>query len=350
MRPGDHVASAIAASGVGIYDSLVGRPELVYDLPTLEARLNAGLRGLRLNYPLRTRAKVTKSAVAAVLGYPVPTSFGRTQPRFPGQNLDVYVQKADNLQIWNEEVSALRRYALIRVNDSDVVVAVRVLTGEAIALLDPAGTLTTKYQAKRRPGKSGSLLVTPQDTTRFRHILIPGPLTAEQLAHTSTVTSPKPRLVFPIAEIHRRMIGLVGARVRDPGLLQDRNRGVALQKLVGRVLDIPSYADIGQFPDVLSQALEVKLQLSSTIDLGLVTPDSTTSAPELGDTLRHCDVRYSVVYATRTGENEVLIREVVTSTGEGFFSEFQRFEGLVQNAKLQIPLPRDLFNAERLRD
>lgn len=344
--PGDRIAAEIAASGLSIYDDLVQRPKLFYDLPTLEARLHNALYGLRLDYPLRTRAKVAKAAVAKALGYAAPKSFRKTQPRFPGQDLDVFVQKSDNLQIWNEEVSPRRRYALMRVDKDDTVSAVRVLTGESIALLDHTGTLTTKFQAKRRLGRSGTSLVTPADTEQFRRTLSPKDLTAEAMIGMTTASLPKPGLVLPIAVVHERLVSLVGRGIVDPGLLQDRNRGAALQKLVGEALGIPSYADTGQFPDVRSQALEVKLQLGPTIDLGLVTPGSPEPAQELGSELRHCDVRYVIAYAHRLDDETIRIDAIVTSTGEGFFEEFQRFEGLITNAKRQIPLPRGLFESE----
>ena len=57
--------------------------------------------------------------------------------------------EADNLQVWNEEIAPLRRYAIIRLSEQNVVTTVRVATGEELALLDRTGTLTQKYQAKR---------------------------------------------------------------------------------------------------------------------------------------------------------------------------------------------------------
>ena len=44
------------------------------------------------------------------------------------------------------------------------------------------------------------------------------------------------------------------------------------------------------------------------------------------------------------------VEAIVMATGASFFNEFQRFEGLVQNRKLQIPLPADLFDSEGLAD
>jgi hypothetical protein len=53
-------------------------------------------------------------------------------------------------------------------------------------------------------------------------------------------------------------------------------------------------------------------------------------------------VRYGVFYGRLTG-TEVQIENLVLTKGQDFFSFFQRFEGKVVNAKLQIPLPRDFF-------
>src|SRR5947209_7598668 len=100
-RSASQIARAVARSGRTIYDSLETRPDLFYDILTLEEHLRARLLGLNLAYPIRTRSRVVKQAVCRVLGYPVPPKFIRTRPRFPGQDLDVYVQKADNVQIWN---------------------------------------------------------------------------------------------------------------------------------------------------------------------------------------------------------------------------------------------------------
>src|SRR6185437_11549855 len=110
--------------------------------PELQRLLDDGLRGLSLaGLPLRTRSKVVKERVCGVLGYPIPASFRKTQPRFPGQMFDTYTQKSNNLQVWNEELEPTRRYVLIRVANDDVVTRVKVVTGDTLALLDTTGTL-----------------------------------------------------------------------------------------------------------------------------------------------------------------------------------------------------------------
>ncbi len=65
----------------------------------------------------------------AAQDYPVPFSFARVQPRFPGQLFDTYTQKSNNLQIWNEEIVPSRRYVIVRVADDGKIVKVKVVTG-----------------------------------------------------------------------------------------------------------------------------------------------------------------------------------------------------------------------------
>jgi hypothetical protein len=140
---------ALSKSGKTIYDSLRESPEFFLPGGDLESIIRDGLMGFDLNYPLRTRSKVLKSKICEILGYPVPTSFKKSKPRFPGQDFDTYVQKSNNLQIWNEEIVPTRRYVIIRLDESSKVTGVRVVTGGILARLDTTGTLTKKYQAQK---------------------------------------------------------------------------------------------------------------------------------------------------------------------------------------------------------
>ena len=112
---------AIRRSGLTIYDPIPAeRQELFIASKALEGILRESLVGFSLEgLALRTRSKVIKTEICKAIGYPVPGSFKKTQPRFPGQNFDVYIQKSDNLQVWNEELDAARRYVLVRVDEDD---------------------------------------------------------------------------------------------------------------------------------------------------------------------------------------------------------------------------------------
>jgi hypothetical protein len=336
--------AAIAQSGLSIYDRLDERADLFLDIDELREILNTKLIGLKLgSYPIRTRSKIFKSAVCTALSYPVPQSFEKTRPRFPGQDFDTYVQKSNNLQIWNEDVSPTRRYVIARCDAKGIITTVKIVTGETIAKLDRTGTLTRKYQASRKRSGTGSKLVSAYDTPNFRAKLAPSDsLAPSTLKQISPTDRPNKAQVLTVAAIYNRLKTLVGRTIENPGTDQERNRGVGLQRAVCDVLGLKEYADKGQHPDILSQALEVKLQTARTIDLGLVSPDGTDPAQEAG--INHCDIRYAVVYGELVGTDVIKLTEVVVSTGEHFFQEFEKFAGKVVNAKRQLPLPANFFD------
>jgi hypothetical protein len=336
------VDGTLSKSGKTIYDPLRESPEFFLPGGDLESIIRDGLMGFDLNYPLRTRSKVLKSRICEILGYPIPTSFKRSKPRFPGQDFDTYVQKSNNLQIWNEEIVPTRRYVVIRLDESSKVVGVRVVTGEILARLDTTGTLTKKYQAKNREPVVASVLVSQSDAYSVHDAVTTIPnqtLTLERRGGRKLVLDFERFL--PVDALYRRLLKLVGSRLSDPGLDQERNRGAALHKAVCEVLGMAEYCDTGSFPDVMEQLLEIKLQTAPTIDLGLISPDDATPLDFL-PRVRHCDVRYAVFYG-QVGGAEVRLDHLVLACGADFFSFFQRFEGKVVNAKLQIPLPRDFF-------
>lgn len=339
-------ADAVRASGHTIYDSLLlESPELFFRDDELEVLLAERLLSQEVSGPIRSRSKVAKQIVAEALGYEPPASFKRINPGFPGQDLDVHVQVSDNLQIWNQEVSPERRYVLIRPDDLGIVRAVKVVRGQQVAQWDRTGTLTSKFQAKRIPGRAGSTLVTEVDTIPLTRVLRPGSVSAYVLASQGSGARPEPGEVLSIAEIYNRALALVGTRLPAVGAGQDRVRGEQLQEAVTSALGVGRHDNHGQWPDLVSQALEVKLQTSPTIDLGLVLPTDTGPAMAVGYDLRHCDARYLVAYGEIMSSGETGITEIVVSTGAEFFDEFVQFGGLVTNSKRQIPLPSGLFEA-----
>jgi hypothetical protein len=218
---------------------------------------------------------------------------------------------------------------LIRVDAANCVACVRVVTGEKLAAFDTTGTLTHKYQARAKSPVTASVLASRTDTPNVVEKLIRG-------KHRAWPT------FLPIAEVFDRLSGLCGIVLRNPGLDQERNRGGELHRAVCQHLDTRDSRDSGQFPDVVEQLLEIKLQTASTIDLGLVCPDHTDPLADI-PSVRQCDVRYAVFYATMQG-NKIRISNLVLATGADFFSFFNRFGGKTRNSKLQIPLPKNFFD------
>lgn len=317
-----------------------------YWIPTvsLEYLLNAKLVGLSLDgLALRTRSKIVKEAVCAALGYPVPKSFKRTKPRFLGQQLDICTQKARNVQIYNEELSPSRRYAIVQISEHGVVLKVKVVNGQELAMLDTTGKITRKYQASLSLGSENKELISSHDTFEISQHIQPH---QNFSAAISPVDDPASGYLLPIKDIFSKLSQLINYSFTDPGMDQERNRGAVLHSLICQCLGYSRYEDNGRFPDIRHQLLEVKLQTSPTIDLGLIQPNSTEhlDIPKIGNYHPlHCDTRYALFYAAKNGATITLTHLFVT-TGTDFFTRFRRFEGKVTNGKIQIPLPRGFWD------
>lgn len=327
---------------LSIYDSLkltdakyLSDEELGYLLS--EALIGLSTKGL----PNRTRSKVVKSAICEALGYCAPAVFKKSKPRFPGQNFDTYVQKSTNLQIWNEEIIKERRYVIIQVSEDDKVINLKLINGENLVKLDTTGTLTQKYQAR-----VVDLTSTPTVFSKMDSDAVRPHLDKKNLSEfiVSPAHEPKAGKLLSLNEIGKRLSGLIGFEFKDLGRDQERNRGAIIHAHICKVLGYKTYEDNGQFPDILNQLLEVKLQISPTIDLGLVLPTSEKVLLNIGETeIRHCDVRYVVVIGSLKN-GKIKITNFALGIGADFFSQFKRFEGKGINKKLQIPLPRDFFS------
>lgn len=271
--------------------------------PSLENTLKNLLEGRSdlAGLPVKTRSKRAKELVCEVLGFPVPKTFPKTSPRLPALNADVYVQNSNNMQVWNQDVDDSINYIIIILKD-DLIWNVKVLTGTELSVMDNTGTLTTKYQALRKPHSTASFI----DRDSQPHII-------------ST------------RDLYDRLSILKGVCLPDPGPTQDRARGRILHTHITSLLKI-SDIDDGQFPDIPSQLIEVKLQLSPTVDLGKILPTDPIAR----------DVRYVVIYADTDGKTMTLT-DVVVVHGQDFFSLFTQTGGNVSNAKIQIKLPKEWF-------
>lgn len=288
--------------------------------------------------PLRTRSKVVKQHICRALGYPVPTRFRKTRPRFLGQDFDVYVQKSDNLQIWNDSISRDRRYVIIRVDKDDIVSSVWVVTGDRLSPLDTSGTLTIKHQAHLRLSDSATELVTVHDTAWLDSITASN---VEITPSMSPTDMPRVGQLMSIVDLFKKLEPLVGMRFSDSGYDQERNRAASLVRIICEKLGYSRYRDSGQFPDITHQLLEIKLQTSPTIDLGMVRPDDEGILEHIpsisGRRVRCCDVRYALFYGN-VNEGTVTIDQFFLTTGAKFFERFPQFQGKVVNRKLQIHL------------
>lgn len=333
-------ASRIRNSGLSIYDLISdSREDLFIPLYALEKILTDELVGISLyGLPLRTRSKVVKTKICEALGYPVPKSFKKTQPRFLGQNFDVYTQKSLNVQIWNEDIDAARRYVFIRVNEFDVITAVRAISGEQLVKYDKTGHLTTKYQATMHSFDE-SHLFSSHDTKNIENWI------SDNFCSLKNVNPnfyPRRDELLPIAEVYRRLLPLVGTTISYIDAVQERNRGAALHELICKHLGYSIYEDDGMYPDIANQLLEVKLQTSPTIDLGLHSPQDGEMIVAVGNTEFFSeDVRYVIFDGQVIGDN-ILLRKLYLVSGADFNEFFPIWKN--KNAKFQLPLPPYFFD------
>jgi len=335
--------SGIKQSGLTIYDLIGQDSPLWIPTPTLEKILNEKLGDISLaGLPNRTRSKKVKELVCEALGYPVPSSFRKTQPRFPCQNFDVYNQKSDNLQIWNEATDATRRYVIVKIANDDVIQTVKIVSGDILAKLDTTGTLTQKFQAVIDGVHQKSALISNNDTNALLPHVATGLLPLDNISPNAVPTG---GLILSIQTIFKKLALMVGKTIPDHGSTQDRKRGDNLHRLVCQSLGYRFYEDDGQFPDIRHQLLEVKMQTAPTIDLGKILPTDTARLPFLPDSLplRFCDVRYAIFYGG-INNNDITITNFYLVSGVDFFTRFRQFQGNVKNSKIQIHLPADFFD------
>lgn len=161
-------------------------------------------------------------------------------------------------------------------------------------------------------------------------------------ASISPLDAPSSGNALDIATVYRSLISLVGRTFTDPGQTQERNRGSVVHRESCAALGLSHYADHGQFPDILSQLLEVKLQLARTIHLGLELPSSGTLLASANGVIAARDVRYAIFYGLRAN-SKFTLTDLVVTTGQDFFKEFRQFAGKISNSKLQLRLPGEWF-------
>lgn len=282
---------------------------------------------------------MVKKEICRALGYPVPPSFKKTQPRFWGQNFDVYTQKSLNVQIWNEDVDPLRRYVFLRVNEDDIITSVRVITGDILVQYDRTGTLTQKFQARMQPYTDN--ICSRHDTPTVSDWIIENNCS---LLEVSPNEFPRRNQLLRISEVYRRLLPMVGSTINYLDAIQERNRGAELHALICNHLGYSYYDDNGTYPDIANQLLEIKLQTSPTIDLGLHSPEDGKPIATIGQTTFYSkDIRYAIFNGIIRG-NRVELRNLYLVTGDDFSSYFPLFQGKGTNKKIQLPLPYDFFD------
>lgn len=332
----------IKKSGLTIYDFISKDDKDLYiPIEELERIIEKGMVGVSVDgLALKTRSKFVKSQICEILGYPVPKSFKRTKPTFLGQNFDVYTQERRNLQVWNEPVDPERRYVILKVNEDKTISRVKVITGEELVKYDRTGTLTQKYQA-RMNSRNESVLFSLNDTARVKRWSTDDTCVLVDVAPNSM---PKKNQLLRIASVYSKLLPMVGKSIDYLDAVQERNRGAELHKMICEHLGYSKYEDDGSYPDLVNQLIEIKLQTSPTIDLGLHSPeDGADVVVAAGTTFKSEDIRY-VVFEGEVNHDKILLKYLYMVNGKDFTDAFPLFKGKGTNAKLQLPLPNNFFD------
>lgn len=332
-------AETISTSHLEIHEKAPA--DLVYSLEELRYLLRNHLKGLSLHgLPLRTRSKRVKTEVCNALGYPIPAKFTKTHPRFLGQDLDIFTQKSNNLQIWNEDIDLKRRYAIIKLNSHDDIETVSVVTGKTLNDLANTKTLTSKFQATMRHFDK-SILFSSSDTSNVKDLLCCNYCPTNKMP----TDPPNGKELLPISSIFSLLLPLVGTTLTYSGATQERNRGANLHEKICTLLGYKTFKDNGCFPDIPHQLIEVKLQTSPTIDLGQHAPTETLPLFKVNKRAICCnDIRYVIFDGKLSNEDTILLSNLYVVTGKDFSSVFRLFEGRKINKKRQIPLPSSFFD------
>jgi hypothetical protein len=166
----------------------------------------------------------------------------------------------------------------------------------------------------------------------------------ESLSWINPNSLPKQSQFLTIKDIYQKLLPIIGNTIDYIDATQERNRGAIIHKMICKKLGYSSYEDNGNYPDLTNQLLEIKLQTSPTIDLGLHSPEDNSVVVETPDCIfRSEDIRYAI-FDGEVIKDKIFLKALYIVNGCDFTKNFPLFKGKIQNAKLQLLLPTDFFN------
>lgn len=153
------------------------------------------------------------------------------------------------------------------------------------------------------------------------------------------VEEPKLDELFSIEAIKERVAKkLIGQKLDSAAT---KNRGQALERMVLNLLGYKAKEDsllYGGFPDIKNQLLEVKVQDSPTVDLGMYTPESEEIVfSDLG--ISTFDIRYLIAL---TNPNTEIIEGIILSPGKYLGELFSYVSN--KSYKCQRSIPMSFFD------
>lgn len=300
--------------------------------------------------------------VLNLLGYKKPSGLRteearRNKPKFKHQMMDIFAQKHNNLQVWNyipySEERSNCRYVIFKVDDEKIL-GVIIKTGKELKDWDMTSTKTIKWQAmvkyRNRRETVDKIILSKKDPIFSKFNFNKNDLDSienrlEKIKELQIEkqnllkSSPVPELLVTIEELGILLKSLLNIEIR---YMSEKVIGQNFQGLVAKELGYDFREGFsmnsGQFPDIIHQLIETKIQISPTIDLGCHLPISNELLPFNWNKneLTPRDIRYIIALADKT-EDVVKIRGMVITSGEEFDKFFSLCVGT--NFKVQMTIP-----------
>ena len=296
--------------------------------------------------------------VLKLLGYRKPLGLRtkeakENKPKFRHQLMDIFIQKHNNLQVWNyipyTKERSNCRYVIFKVDDERILGLI-VVTGKDIKDWDRTSTRTIKWQATIRDRTKrealGKIILSKSDPilskfnlnenlkpieSRIREIR-----ELQKERQFLLKSSPNPKFMVTIRELGVLLEPLLNTKMK---LASEKLIGQSFQELVARELGYGfregSSKNSGQFPDITHQLIETKIQISPTIDLGHHLPISNKllSFRWNKNQITPRDIRYVIALASKT-EEYVEVEGIIITSGE----EFERFFSICEGTSFKVQM------------
>jgi hypothetical protein len=286
-------------------------------------------------------------------------------PRILLEYIDTYIVTTGdsyNLQVWNrnpagssvqveyasgEKLSAKDvRFVFLRVNPhTEKIESILILSPEYIERnFGRFGKPTIKHQLIITPKTRESILKNNPPLIFYPDTLAIA-MNAQYMYKTpqgSIRDKPVIGYIMSLEVLRDRLVSqIIGAKLDK---VPTKNRGQALEILVARQLGYtPSKNELlsGGYPDIRNQALEVKVQDSPTIDLGMFSPQFEESVPSCPG-ITTLDIRYLI---TLTDKETSTVRGAILCPG----SRLGEHGSYVSNVsyKCQRSIPMKFFDRHR---
>jgi hypothetical protein len=266
-------------------------------------------REFTLTRKSRTDGSTLRKLVASTLldGAPESSPIGNHEiipekgvPKILLEYIDTYIVTTGtsyNLQVWNRNPASDSvqikynngdtlssndvRFVLVKIgSENNLITAVAVLTPNYITdKFGRFGKPTLKYQLIISGASRKSVLELPKGLLfHDEELNFGGKITTESIQD-----SPTAKCLLPLSQIKKIVEDkIIGAVIPAAAT---KNRGQYLERLIATELGYIIKKDeflAGGYPDIRNQALEVKLQDSPTVDLGMYTPEYEEQVPECG--------------------------------------------------------------------